>query len=242
MDLKEIYYEGFVVGPRECKTALQRRLTAVKDLLENPSLLQDKFPFPIPSFERKSASLLTFRSDKKLPFWIGAMTWVLEPEKDVAIPVLQLPTKRRIPWLSEEEIVRHEEVHARRALFNERRFEEILAYHTSSSTWRRFLGPLFQTNKESTLFLLLLLLPFFSAWFYSIPALYLTLLLLRLMQNQYIYKRAYQNLQKSFIKAEKVLECLQDDEIVLFAKGKEDAIIKTSLRWQQIFLLFKRQN
>jgi hypothetical protein len=79
-------------------------------------------------------------------------------------------------------------------------------------------------------------------WFYLLPLSYILYLLVRLTKNQSLYKRALKRSALSFSSPEKFLECLQDDEILLFAAGKEAQIPKNSLRWEQIFLLFKDPN
>ncbi len=237
MDLKELYYKGFVVGPTESLQAFQERVERVFSYKQTPSLLKEKLPFPIVTWEESGSSFLLFRSNKQLPVWLGALTWIVD-----AIPVLQLPKTKRFSWISEEELLRHEEVHARRAAFEENRFEEILAYNTSSSPWRKKWGALFRTPRESTIFLALFLLPLFSLWFYLLPLSYLFYLTLRLIKNRSYYKKALQEISILFTSPEKVLECLQDHEILAFAKGKGETVPKNSLRWQQIFLLFKRIN
>ena len=120
---------------------------------------------------------------KRLPFWIGGMTYL-----DREVPVIRLKHPSA-------EILAHEEVHILRAAFTEPQFEELLAYQTSSSPLRRFLGPLFQAPWESYAFLLLCaLLPL-----YPLAALLITLPLSRLLLSQWRFAKAKQHFPKNIL-------------------------------------------
>ena len=150
---------------------------------------------------------------------------------------------------SKHEIISHEMVHAMRAPFDEPIFEEHLAYMTSKSTLRAFLGPLFRTPRESFLFLSFTLLgTLLSLWTY-VPTLallgYSLYLLARLTCNNAHLKRAHKALSAHIQdekRARSALLFLQDSEILLLSKKGVPSFLEKlksnqELRLKQLNLL-----
>ena len=157
-----------------------------------------------------------------------------------------------------EEILSHEAVHAARTAFSEPKFEEHLAYLTSSSIFRRIFGPIFQSSKESLIFVVLLgltiffqMLAFIDSFFFPLFAfcsissfIYAIWGLKRLLQRRWTLLRAEKKLKiilKDNKKARYVLLRLTDQEIQKFSKWKAEKIylyiasnVKKSVRFQQL--------
>lgn len=229
MDWKVLYQEGFVAGPAEDAKAFFSRVKEVRTLLQDPESL-GKGPL-----EQVTPSLYAFRSNRHLPFWTAAVTWIFPLPSGASLPLLQLPKKRRLfCFANEKEILAHESIHALRAAFNEPKFEEILAYRTSSSAFRRLFGPLFTSTKESGLFLLLCL----GAIACGNPLLiFLPLLpwLLRLFLRQRQFFRARHHLPDA------LLQLLTDREIIQASKGDFSFFQKMNPRMQQIHAIFEKR-
>lgn len=226
------------IGPCNDETEALRRLSSEKKVLSVPDWVE-----------------LVFSNKGLLP-WEGGCLWITEDQK----PLLQLrktfEKKERIFGLySREEIISHELIHAYRFQFNEPIFEEVLAYHTSSSSFRRFLGPLFRSSKESLYFLLASFS--FAATFFFTSSLYPFYLLFalygffafRLFKVQRTFNRALAKLGNIFKNRKKALDCLlylKDAEIIQFSKSSEEEILnwvqesrENSYRQSQLFLFFK---
>ena len=163
--LQTFNQNGFIPGPAEGEQAFLARVSE----LEHLPHIHDE---PLTDADWKGARALTrrlfdfsvkwvpaFYSDRGLPFWQGAAVWISTNSH----PVIQLKKAFRkgsyLGFYPREEVLAHEAAHAARLGFNEPRFEEILAYSTSKSPWRRWLGPLFRHSWESYFFVILLLLP-----------------------------------------------------------------------------------
>lgn len=80
---------------------------------------------------------------KGLALWEGGCTWIDEEKGTAFIQIAPIFAKRKRWWRYErEEILTHEFVHAARAGLPPSRFEEYFAYRLSSSSFRRYCGPL----------------------------------------------------------------------------------------------------
>lgn len=264
--------QGFIIGPEETEGNFLKRI----HICTSP-LSEDYFPVSSPKAfnknqilsllnrniqyrHRRYASLLAafswlpiFLSNHKLPFWIGGVVWICS-KTDVVIPILQLRTHfvkpRRINLYSPEEICMHEALHAMRTSFEEPKFEELLAYSTSPNSIHKWLGPLFQTSLESTLFLTFLVLGSIGGlFFYTAMApflIYLVFLIFRLYSRHKTMSRCTKNLEKLFpgVEAFSIIIHLTDKEIFHFSQisQKELSLYIRSqfcLRWQQISSLFE---
>ncbi len=239
LNLIELYNQGFAPGPNEDEIQFRNRIDRVKALIKDPTPIVKELAIPSPKFEALAPSLLCFRSSKKLPFWFGAMTWICQVDENSFSPSLQLPAKQRFSWIDEDERFSHEKIHAIRAPFNSPQFEEILAYRTSKAKWRSFFGPLFQSSRESYLFLFSAFISFLTPLhlLFTLPfTLYSSFVLFRLFKNQWIFHRAQKRLPKNF-----PMELLTDCEIKEISRSKRFEFNNNSLRWKLIRELLTRE-
>lgn len=191
--------------------------------------------------------------NKGLRFWEGGCTWINGDQVTLQLQKVFLNRETYLGY-EREEIIAHEYVHVVRGGFNEPIFEEILAYQTSSSPFRRFFGPLFRSSRESLFFMLMLTL-FLGATLFGIYQLQTfigvcSLMLggtLRLIRAQRIFVRARKKISHSVgrERALAVLMRLTDKEIIHFSKINTEEMqlyaqkmSESSLRWQQISSYF----
>ena len=229
-DIKCLFEEGFVPAPGEADAAFYLRVKKTKEKWLSPEKIHE---FPIET----TTPPFIFRSNKKLPFWVGGMTWILTFDDGCKIPFIQLPkTLRRYTFTKEEEILAHERVHALRVAFNEPIFEEILAYQSSPSKFRRFFGPLCATTKETSLVMGSFLVGIVPYCFWISPLVICTLLI-RLFKRQRLLKRAKLALQKRLKHPEIAILLLSDPEILQAANNQLDFLDQKEIRIRQILLL-----
>jgi len=188
--------------------------------------------------------------NKGLRFWEGGCTWIKQGHTTLQLKKI-FQKKASYLGYSREEIIAHELVHVVRSAFEEPIFEEILAYQSSPSSFRRFCAPLFRNTKESIFFILALSVFFASTFFDILQTIALTGFccliiggLLRLLWTQRTFERSKKKLSK-LVGKEKVLAVmlrLTDREIIRFSKMRENEITayakkmaKIQIRWQQIF-------
>lgn len=238
MDHRQYFQEGFLPSPDESKEAFERRVELVKKVFQRPDAIEG-FPLPKADCRPLLPSLLLFTSNKKLPFWYGAVTWILEPGEGIRLPVIQIRKKRWSFGLKEDEILAHEKVHALRVMYNEKKFEEILAFQTSRSRVRRFLSPMIGSYYEATALMLafsLSLLSSISLFFFVLPFCTLSFFLGRLFYRRRIFQRAKKNAEKLVQEVEGFIVSLTDREILQLAKGKK--LGDTSFRWEFLKSVF----
>lgn len=209
-------------------------------------------------------------SNQGLAPWHGGCAWICQLEDQsptVAFFQLRksLSTKARyLGCYQRSELIAHELSHVGRMTFEEPQFEEILAFRSSSSPIRRWLGPILQSSREAFLFILTLL---FSMVFDLSVLLYPTFLgiewalglkliplgmigfgLGRLAWRQRRFNRCIRNLEVLFgdaHRAQAVIYRLKDDEISLFSRLSSKAILhyayqrgRESLRWRLLMLAY----
>lgn len=232
---------GFIAGPDESEENFLSRIKEPSsiDPLADKSLEIFEKTFGI----RPEGLSITF-SKEGLRFWEGGyfdgMKMVLHP---------RLKEKKRLFGYTLNEILVHELTHAVRAEFNEPIFEEIMAYQSSESSFRRFAGALFRSPKESMIFLTTLLgvafLSLFSLYFLLIALVMIISVILRGSAAQKKWKRCAMKCME--IVGEKRLKLfllfLTDQEISDFATWQTAEIenylkTKPSLRLEQLRALF----
>jgi len=214
------YRRGFIPGPNETQESFSQRIASLVQNHESIAAVEKIYgvaPDWIPMF---------FSSKKLLP-WEAGCAWI-----DDKLVQIQLHPKRKKS--QHKEILAHEIVHAVRSKFDEPRFEEILAYRTSSSLLRRFLGPIFQKPVETWLFLLAALIDivqlFLGTWFFCVTLLISVVFGGRLIWNQWRFSSCMKNIPDS-----RLVLGLTDREIVLVAKGMSFSNLDDgTLRWQMI--------
>jgi hypothetical protein len=248
MDLLELNNRGLIPGPGESEDDFYKRAASAKRTGSSETL--DGFD--------ANPDWVEVRYEKKglLP-WEGAATWIEEkgPER---ICRIQLKPSRIARLYPQEEVIAHEKVHAMRLMFDETRFEEILAFRTSKNGFRRYFGPLFSRPIEAKGLMGWLLGCWILYWAemifdLSLGADYLlwstflplSFLIFRLARSQKTFSLALSQLQKVSDKPLAVALRLTDGEIEQFAKSSSEEIIayiekgkETNLRLRQIYPFF----
>jgi hypothetical protein len=209
-------------------------------------------------------------TDHHLAPWHGGCAWIFQFTDDS--PVGAFFQLRRVfassmhyLWIYDrDELITHESAHVGRMVFEEPRFEELLAYRTAKSRFRRWFGPIIQSAWEggafffSLLIVLLVDIYFFTEqvqntwilWFKVIPVLLLSLGLVRLWRKQKQFNKCLSNLENILgdkHRADSVIYRLQDQEIINFSKMPSKEILKyveknktLSLRWRAIVAAYFR--
>lgn len=247
-ELLDLYRQGFIPGPQETEEAFLARIAYNRNLhgqldpafvesSEAKLLLQESSTItrPIYGFELKGVPILF--SNEKLGFLHGGCAWIFQKEESCPIGAFfQLRSafrnkKRYLGLYNRKEILAHEALHVARMAFEEPKYEEILAYKSSLSPFRRKWGALFRTPKEMLLFIVLLALflivplslPATTTlaltihWAaFALPFIYLFALAIRLA----LAHRKVNRLPPA------LLPCLTDDEIDRFSGLSDDDIVQ----------------
>jgi len=258
MSLKFNHYlnlnrEGIFPGPRETEEEFAVRTEKIRAEISLPGIpltqkeWEEAHRITKPVFDIQPTWIPAFYRDQKLSFWEAAATWDFEGRT-----VVQLAQKKkgRFILVNWEEVLAHEAAHAARMAFRESRFEEILSYQTSRSSWRKRFGPLFRHPWEAALcagaagigwvfgmFGMLtpaLIVPWIPFLFFFV----------RLQNDRTIFKRCQKKLKPLLLHPEQTLAAalrLTDREIVFFAKASQEEIIdyirrakEEELRWKVI--------
>ena len=200
-------------------------------------------------------------SHKGLLPWEGAATWIEENEEGIPGASIQIKPSF-FTWLyPQEEVIAHEMVHAMRLKFEERRFEEILAFRTSKNRFRRYFGPLFTHPGETKGFMVCMLgswllywaelifdLPLGAKYLLCAPLAVLGWGIWRLFHSQKIFSSALSRLDKVLKEPKKALAVvlrLSDAEIEQFSRNFPEETLafasreqEKSLRWKLLFSLY----
>lgn len=191
-------------------------------------------------------------SKKKLRFWEGAALWVDEKKRALIRLHPRLKKGDLYGFYRRDEILSHEAVHAVRAAFKEPLFEEVLAYRTSRSPLRKWLGPIFASPRESLFFLISLVVSFMGFMldvkplYIWIPVGLLSLNLIRLAYAHHALRSCMHNLEpflKEGVSPLAVPLRLTDKEIRSFANWSFEKIFEyvhdqKSLRWKTVTLSY----
>lgn len=279
---------GLIPGPKESEEEFLKRAAyclSLKDEIIN--LLSHELPFVneplssvgilVPALEetrilydcRPSWIPLFFSNFRLLP-WHGGCAWIFQQtEESPTAAFLQLrraflQSETYLGLYSRKELIAHELCHVGRMCFEEPRFEEILAYRTSKSKLRRWLGAIAQSSWETTAFFLLLCLilgldlyALYSGsphllqslfWLKLLPISFFGLGFLRLFRRQSQFAKCLKNLREAIqdkAKAASVIYRLTDSEIMHFSKMIPQEIPleleerkDSSLRWRLIHLAY----
>lgn len=211
-----------------------------------------------------------FFNNYQLAPWHGGCAWIFQLDEETPTAAfLQLRAhfreqKSYLALYNRSELIAHELAHVGRMMYHEPQFEEILAYRSSSSSWRRWLGPIVQSSKESLLFifilgailmadlaLLVLNQPIDAGVLWALklaPLVMIVLALMRLVYKQWVFANCERKLIKLYANASDaahLLYRLNDSEIRYFSRSSIDSI-KTfmqeqaalSFRWQFLFRLY----
>lgn len=201
--------------------------------------------------------------------WHGGAAWIFQETEDHPVSAFiqfrkVFNFKKKYLGIYEfKELIDHELAHVGRMMFEEPKFEEILAYRTSTSWFRRFFGPIIQSSSESMLFMLSLFIIMFFDFFlimynpenymyYNflkiIPLGVVVFGVVRLCSRQRTYNKTLNKLKKiakSEDVAEAVIYRLKDAEIERFSKLSPQTILDiiteekdNSLRFRVIHLAY----
>lgn len=197
-----------------------------------------------------------FRSNQGLAPWQVGCAWIYQLEKDSPLgAALQIRKANSFFSYSSSEIISHEYVHIARMAFEEPKYEEFLAYQTSSSSFRAFWGALIHKQWEAWLFfftvMILLLLDFsllyfqlFSLfttfmWLKMVPIVMIIFSCLRLLRRRKKFKKCLARLSSLTAQPMHVVIRLTDQEIDQFSTMNTEKIQQyinsqepTSLRWK----------
>ena len=278
-DFQELNAEGFIPGRDETEEAFFERVDYCRNLKNNFEQVTGLSQFSDINFHQSDKYLhddhalyerlygikpcwvpLIFSTNQLAP-WHGGCAWIFQIDKNSptsAFLQLRVHFRDRSTFLkiySRNELIVHELAHVGRMLYHEPHFEEILAYQSSSSPFRKWLGPIFSSSKESLIIVFLLILAVasdisilflgrmmeeFARWIKLLPILYISWILARLYLRQHTFKKCKHNLEKIYseVDARHLLYRLLDSEINAFSRMRpvdiKKFIEKTSLnsfRW-----------
>lgn len=282
----ELNRQGLIPGPNESEEEFLKRAEYCFGLKENlegemrinipfanesggegvPSVLGEALSLTKSLYDIEPAWVPLFFSNYQLLPWQGGSAWIFQHTEDsptAAFLQLRRAFKNRKKYLGiydREELLAHELAHVGRMLFEESKYEEMLAYQTSRSILRKVLGPIAQSSWESLLFVMALIaiifgdlisvayveLPLF--WLKIVPFVLIAMATARLFMRRRTFHRCLQNVAQVVRKehfAGPFVYRLTDCEIGEFAH-RGPAFIKeymaehrhTSLRWRVIALAY----
>jgi len=284
-DWKTLNQQGLFPGPEESKEEFIKRANFCQNLLAELSQRVDQpLPFDFTDtatnhvtheamhFSNKIFGITPdwipiFFSNYKLSSWHGGCAWIFQlDERTPTSAFIQLRKNFKTKsWYlgiySRKELITHELAHVGRMLYQEPKFEEVLAYRSADSKWRRFFGPLIQSSKESLFFIILLavvllislaslsadapLISSLSLGIFILPFFIALLAFLRLTNRQWQFENCLKNLEKIYKHpqlANHLIYRLTDKEILLFAKMNSSEISPyieaqslVSFRWQFLY-------
>jgi hypothetical protein len=278
--------QGFIPGNDESEEGYRKRVEFGLHLHEHLAEIAAELPFQVGSEASKEvfkkacqtdsvlfgiapAWVPLFFSNHQLTPWQAGCAWIFQlNEKTPTSAFLQIRSSFREKFnylgiYNRDELLAHEMVHAARMMYHEPRFEEILAYRTSESKWRRWLGPIVQSHKESLLFIILMTLIilnhvltlafdqapiyFMRPWFeLGILTLLVGSSLARLAQRHSEFNRCLNKLQdiyKNKETAQHLIFRLRDEEIKLFGASSPEEIkfyrqSQKNFRWKFLNQLY----
>lgn len=280
--LLHLNHLGLIPGPNEAEDTFFKRAEYCLKLREHLSIeLKNSFAFEEgPSSEILNSSnkklnelydispdwIPIFFSNYKLNFWHGGCAWIFQiSAESPTAALIQLRQKLRhssryFCIYHRNELLTHELAHVGRMSFQEPQFEEMLAYNTADSRFRRWFGPILQSSTESVIFVLILFLIIvfdvflislhrsdayaMAFWLKVLPVGMIVYALFRLWKKHKIMKSCLNNLTQCLnnpTKASAVLYRLKDKEIKKFAsmttneiKSYVEAKKDQELRWKVI--------
>lgn len=276
--------QGLIPGPEEseidflkrCNYCLNLKATIHSQLSQDipflhedhasTDFLKDAFPKTKELYDIQPSWIPVFFSNYKLSPWHGGCAWIFQ--QDDYSPTgafFQLRqefrnSKTYLKFYQRDELIAHELVHVGRMMFQEPKFEEILAYRSSDSLFRRFFGPIIEAAWESALFVFVLLFIFILdlsvivmgrpeyyqaiLWMKLIPLALVIGAFLRLAIRQKQFKACLKQLEEvvgDHQKANAIALRLQDKEMIAMGKWEKEQILnyakqsgETSLRWKII--------
>jgi hypothetical protein len=273
---KEWNLRGFIPGPEEKEEDFLRRIDFC-ECLENKLVEKVGASLPFTLGDTQSKVILKesfalteklygiapdwvplFFSNHQLAPWHGGCAWIFQLDEEsptAAFLQLRARFKEQKTYLGlyhRKELVAHELAHIGRMMYEEPKFEELLAYQTAGRSWRKWLGPIVQSSKESLFFMAALGLyiitilalmsvdhPVVGQVSFGFQIFFLGIVLLalgRVVWYQSLYSRCFKKLEKICTHPAHLIYRLTDDEIKLFGglslhDIKQAIESKTSFRW-----------
>lgn len=267
--------QGIIQGPLETDDDFQKRApylehfkSQIRESLEitpeqqekGDAILQKAFHKTRALYGIEPAFVPIFFSNKQLLFFHGGTSWIVQVEKDLPIAAFIQLKNNKVPFYSQEEILVHELSHVGRMAYDCPSFEEILAWSSSPSPFRRYFGPLFASLKETSLLLFILITLFIMdtmtlfmgnestflmlQWLKIIPLIFIVYALGRLFFRQKAFSSCLEKLQsmRGADIAKAVIYRLSDEEIFRFSKQTSEEILsyaavsaKNVLRWKTLY-------
>lgn len=275
---------GLIPGPKEMEADFLKRVDHCLHLKEHMAtqlgqqitieieneVAQDLIQHAIPTmrelFDIAPDWIPIIFSNHHLAPWHGGCAWIFQFTDET--PVAAFFQLRRVfansshyLWIyNRDELITHESAHVGRMLFEEPQFEELLAYRSAKSNYRRWFGPIIQSSWETLVFMLslafVLLIDFFFSvagqeelyhkllWLKTLPILLIGFGIIRLWRKQRKFSDCFKNLNnilQSTQKTHSVIYRLRDKEIFRFSTFSSEEILKyvaenerLSLRWRAI--------
>lgn len=182
-------------------------------------------------------------SNNKLRSWEAAATWIAPQEA----PTIQLRRALQkgsyLGLYSLSEVLSHEMLHVARAPFGDSKYEEMMAYLTSTQWLRRTVGPLFRTPRESLVYAVAIGLSVCAPGLWLIPLLLTSLFSWRLVKVRRTFRKTLRGLCTITPHPLAMLVRLTDEEIDAMAAWDREAILlyaksQSSLRWRLLNLAY----
>ncbi|MCH9617301.1 MAG: hypothetical protein SP4CHLAM5_04150 [Chlamydiia bacterium] len=224
------YDKGFLPGPFEREKEFFERVKATQRVLLHPKKYINEKGYEGAILSPLGGAALL--SNTKNKFYHAASTTIVELKDGLILPIISVPSSR---WIKKGEVLKHELVHARRALFEEKKFEEAIAFRTSTSKFRALVSPSFGTNRDLLLFMVAASLTSFSI----LPIITcVTFFSIRGIRCQRAMNKCLFYLQKKTNHQEEVLAAMTDSEIISMAKGELEKINFSLFRWKFLETIF----
>lgn len=205
----------------------------------------------------------SFYSNQSLAPWHGGSAWIPNPHDTNPTTYVQLrkafQSQPSYLWIyRRNDLLTHEYAHIARMSFDEPKYEELLAYKSSESSFRRFFGPIVVSPIESWLFIAVIFFITFldySTIYMGNLKLYASLMWLKLLPIAMIaygtwrlyqlhgaFSRAWRHINTIINNPQQtnaIIFRLSDAEIDRFAGGSPQTVIQyaqeqkgKSLRWR----------
>ena len=228
------YSKGFLPGPIESESNFYKRAALTEKIVREPKNYITEKSLKNKVFSSLNESTLFMASSCKL-FWHASVTMILEISKDLYIPIISKPSKFSNLFINEDEVLNHELIHAKRVYFNDEKFEEIIAFRTSKSSWRKFFSPLITKQYQLILILIFSLITSYS----SLPFfILLSSMLFNLSYKQFTVYRCIRYLKRYTKYYEEILIGMTDKEIISVANNDIHKIDFSLFRWKYLQSLF----
>jgi hypothetical protein len=276
-ELLLLNHEGLIPGPEETMETFHARVhycrnlrRIIADQLEikeenmgSSDLIQEAAPITEKYFDMVPEWTPVIFSNDRLAPWHGGSAWIFQQTLETPLGAFfqlrkNFQYSERYPRIYDRrELIAHESAHVGRMAFEEPIFEEMLAYQTAPSSFRRIFGPIVQSARESLFFVALLLVSLlvslldfseqsYLGWILLLPWIFLGIGLGRLWVRRNQFARCLAVLNLALGKpaaAFAVIYRLTDQEIIQFGKLSREELLhfaadQRSLRWRLIQIAY----